>query len=354
MENISSLNETRESSKSRISGLVSELIAELKQREHAMHKDIDECCNRRLQHCRDIMNGCEKKLSNRQRGLPEDVSTDFALMPKALTNIQFDIDTSKLSALQQTIQRFPSVSVKATNAFYTKAKNNLVTVELKATLKGHKDGISDMLVLDEKQGTLASSSWDGSIKVWDKQSNATKCTLRGHSDSVSSICSAPSGHNELISGGWDKLVKVWNRSTGTCELTMSGHTGKVVRVQTFGGEEKTYSVVSCGDDRVIKVWERATGRCVATLAGHTNLVSSLAIWNKANGQDTHIVSGSWDESIKVWSVKDNECRMTLCGHTNTVSALLVAPSSDELISECTTKMHIFKNEFRFFNCYTLN
>ena len=56
--------------------------------------------------------------------------------------------------------------------------------------------------------TLASGSWDKTIRLWDVHSQRQIATLTGHSDWVWSVAFSPDGRT-LASGGLDKTIKLW-------------------------------------------------------------------------------------------------------------------------------------------------
>jgi WD40 repeat protein len=73
-------------------------------------------------------------------------------------------------------------------------------------LTGHTSTV--LSVAFKLDGTrLASSSFDGSIKVWDTASGQELLTLRGHT-AETTVAFSPDG-NWLVSGG-DKTVKLWD------------------------------------------------------------------------------------------------------------------------------------------------
>jgi len=56
---------------------------------------------------------------------------------------------------------------------------------------------------------LASSSQDGTIKLWDAQTGQDTLTLTGHPDRVHNLAFSPDGHR-LASNGPDGSVKIWD------------------------------------------------------------------------------------------------------------------------------------------------
>jgi WD40 repeat protein len=56
--------------------------------------------------------------------------------------------------------------------------------------------------------TLASGSYDNTIKLWNLATGEEIRTLRGHSQSVRSIAISPDGKT-LASGSADNTIKIW-------------------------------------------------------------------------------------------------------------------------------------------------
>jgi WD40 repeat protein len=71
--------------------------------------------------------------------------------------------------------------------------------------------------------TLASASWDQTIKLWDVQTGKELATLKGHTGWVTSVAFSPDGktlasaggeRSEESSGSADRTIKLWDVQTG--------------------------------------------------------------------------------------------------------------------------------------------
>lgn len=71
----------------------------------------------------------------------------------------------------------------------------------------------------------------------------------------------------------DGTVKVWTTSKSHCEFTLSGHKASVNAVR-WGGEGLIYTASS---DRTIKIWSSKDGKLVRTLNEHAHWVNTLAL-----------------------------------------------------------------------------
>ncbi len=75
------------------------------------------------------------------------------------------------------------------------------------TLQGHQNPVISVSISPDGQ-TLASGSWDKTVKLWNVKTGELTRTLQGHQDSVWSVSFSPDGQT-LASGGEDGTVKLW-------------------------------------------------------------------------------------------------------------------------------------------------
>ncbi|WP_427162719.1 trypsin-like peptidase domain-containing protein [Aliinostoc sp. HNIBRCY26] len=212
--------------------------------------------------------------------------------------------------------------------------------------------------------TLASGSWDKTIKIWNIATGQEIRTLNGHSQGVYSVAFSPDGRT-LASGSWDKTIKIWNIATGQLIRTLNGHSDLVESV-AISPDGRT--LASGSQDKTIKIWNIATGQLIRTLNGHSDLVESVAIspdgktlasgsqdktikiWNIATGQEIRtlndpsvisvafspdgrtLASGSQDKTIKIWNMSTGQLIRTLTGHSDWVNSVAFSPDGRTLAS----------------------
>jgi WD40 repeat protein len=135
--------------------------------------------------------------------------------------------------------------------------------------------------------TLASGSFDNTIKLWDTTTGTHRQTLEGHSGLVYSVAFSPDGLT-LASGSHDNTIKLWDITTGTHRQTLAGHSGPVYSV-AFSPDGLTLS--SGSHDHTIKLWDITTGTHRQTLAGHSESVHAVLNEPKSNFQVS--LSNAW-------------------------------------------------------------
>jgi len=200
---------------------------------------------------------------------------------------------------------------------------NLETRQEIATLTGHSDWVLSVTISPDDQ-TLVSGSADGTIKLWNLETRQEIVTLTGHSGNVLSVAFSPNGKT-LASGSADDTIKLWNLETRQEIVTLPGHSNSVDSV-AISPDGKTLASGSADD--TIKLWNLETGQEIATLTGHSDWVLSVAF-----SPDSKILaSGSLDDTIKLWNLETRQEIATLTGHSGNVLSVAFSPDGKILAS----------------------
>jgi len=195
-------------------------------------------------------------------------------------------------------------------------------------LEGHSKSVSSVAFSPDGK-TLASASYDNTIKVWNLQSEKPIATLAGHSSSVYSVAFSPDGKT-LASASYDKTIKVWDLQSQKPIATLAGHSSSVHSV-AFSPDGKT--LASASYDKTIKVWNLQSQKPIATLAGHSNSVSSVAF----SPDGLTLASASWDKTIKLWNLQSQKPIATLADHSEPVNSVAFSPDGLTLASASNDK-----------------
>ncbi len=138
--------------------------------------------------------------------------------------------------------------------------------------------------------TIASSSSDGTVKLWQADTGKFLTSLVGHQGEVRAIAFSDA---LIATGGLDRSIKLW-KLDGTLINTLSGHQDNVYSV-AFSPNGQT--IASASLDKTIKLWTRE-GRLITTLSGHTDGVRSVAF----SPDGALLASASSDRTVILWNL----------------------------------------------------
>lgn len=185
------------------------------------------------------------------------------------------------------------------------------------TINGHSDKVT-CLAISPHEHNLLSGSCDGKIKIWNLSNGKEISTIIEDSDAVLSIAISPDGQT-FVSGKFNSKVKLWNIKTGEEIRTLTKYSQKVssVAISSDG-----YTVAIAGWNNTIQVWPKST------FWGHSESVNSIAI--SSNGQI--LVSASHDQTIIVWNLNTGEEIYTLKGHSDAINCVAISPDGQTVVS----------------------
>ncbi|MGA7937463.1 MAG: hypothetical protein WCA35_28185 [Kovacikia sp.] len=188
-------------------------------------------------------------------------------------------------------------------------------------------------------------------------------TLTGHTHWVWSVAFSPDGKT-LASSSSDCTIKLWDPQTGHCIKTLVGHTQPIRSlvfidplqpVQAVGDEGQPQAshppspiplspvptrladahaspspipqLVSGSDDLTVRLWN-SEGDCLRVLQGHTSWISAVAV----SPDGCLLASGSEDQSVRLWDSRTNHCLRVLQGYNSGVWAVAFSPDGHTLVS----------------------
>lgn len=120
--------------------------------------------------------------------------------------------------------------------------------------------------------------------------------LKGHTKWITSLAFEPAHLNatspRLASSSKDGTVRVWNTATRSCAFTLAGHSSSVNLVRWGGesGENGGGVLYTAANDRTVKIWDGGNGRLIRTLDAHAHWVNTMAL-----STDFILRNGAFDE-----------------------------------------------------------
>jgi len=245
-------------------------------------------------------------------------------------------------ANQQMVQFKNSTTVKEFNNL----EKHSSLVYSRATLTGHKDLIYSIAFSPDGR-TLASTSYDETIKLWDLQSKKEIANLTGPRGYVGGgIAFSPDGQT-LAFASRNKTIKLWDLQSKKEIATLTGHSKEVTKV-VFSPDGQT--LASTGDN-TIKLWkvpsQKESNRQPVPIIG--DLFSRL--WNmqshnfiasfenehftrlsgfSSDGQ-TLIISDSYSGRIIMWDWRQNKKVISTLTGLNKWKSIAFSPDAKSVV-----------------------
>lgn len=195
-------------------------------------------------------------------------------------------------------------------------------------LFGHENVVCDVAISSDNR-LIASSSYDGSVKVWNAETGEEVLTFSGHESTVYCVAFSPDGQ-QIASGGLDRIVKVWHPETGEETLAYRSH---LAHVKSLAFSPDGMLIASASNDGAVRVWNSETGAEVVTPVGHEEDATCVAF----SPDGTQFVSGGQDDVAKLWSTATGKELRTLEGHSDWVTGVAFSRDGRQIVSSSNDK-----------------
>eukprot|EP00004_Rigifila_ramosa_P012092 TRINITY_DN2598_c0_g1_i1.p1 TRINITY_DN2598_c0_g1~~TRINITY_DN2598_c0_g1_i1.p1 ORF type:complete len:461 (-),score=82.87 TRINITY_DN2598_c0_g1_i1:521-1882(-) len=237
---------------------------------------------------------------------------------------------------------------------------NIATGDCEHVFEGHTRILLGLAFSPDGR-VLATSAYDGTIRVWDYTSRACMRIITTKGRRVTFV-----DQNRLLVANDNNMGSVWNVATGFCERTLEGQTNSVLAV---GVSPNGKLVSTASYDCTIRLWNLQNSVCERLFDGHKNYVQRLSfsatgrqlasassdntvyIWDSQTGererslQDTEqvmcvrfspagdiLAAGGWSRAVRIWNPTNGQCLHVLEGHTNPIMALDFSADGKKLLS----------------------
>lgn len=169
--------------------------------------------------------------------------------------------------------------------------------------------------------SLATASWDNSVRIWDFDSGECIATWpTGSSKNCPIALGHVYGQDVALIEGCKNDLEVRTLSTGTQLLAFSEHNADLSAVSC--GRLDGATVVLSGDESGgLFLWDALTGRKIHQLHGHKGRIAATLV---CPDEDLPLgFAADYSHTIKVWDLVSGQCCSALAGHTNGITSLIV-------------------------------
>ncbi|MFX0050910.1 MAG: serine hydrolase [Candidatus Hermodarchaeota archaeon] len=233
-----------------------------------------------------------------------------------------------------------------------------------ANLTGHGGAIWK-IAFSPDDTILASSSRDGSVRLWNISTGETTHLLQGHGFHSFGIDFSSDGLILASAGLDDAKVNLWEISTGmllqtwhntytgghidfspveNSLLTYAQNQSIIIRnvtdgvvTQTLNGHTEQVwtvkfspngSLLASGSAGSIRIWNVSTGNEIRNFSGHSGGTSSIAF----SPDNSLLASGGADYAIKIWDLASGTLLQTLPGQEHEVTAVAFSPTDSSILA----------------------
>ncbi|AGO13679.1 AaceriAGL196Cp [[Ashbya] aceris (nom. inval.)] len=158
-------------------------------------------------------------------------------------------------------------------------------------IKAEKPAEATYLQYHEETSILAVGYADGTIKIWDMQTQTVLIVFHSHNSAVTILRFDQTG-TRLISGSRDATIIVWDlvAETGLCKLR--SHKDAITGIWC----ENDDWLISVSKDGLVKIWDMKVHQCVETHMAHTGECWSLAV------RDNMVITANAESELKLWEL----------------------------------------------------
>ncbi|GMM50977.1 Doa1 protein [Starmerella bacillaris] len=192
-------------------------------------------------------------------------------------------------------------------------------------LLGHTANVS---CLDASGETVASGSWDLSVRVW--QSPESSIVLNKHTQNVWGVKFVSS--SALLTCGADKTIVLWDLNSQSILKVFSGHTDAVRGLAVLSAD----LFASVSNDTTVRIWNFNTGECVHVMHGHTSFIYAIARIN-----EQYLVTSGEDRTLRIWDYQNFQEVQTIVMPSISQWSLSVNSVGDIAVGSSDNSCHIF-------------
>lgn len=157
---------------------------------------------------------------------------------------------------------------------------------------------------------VLTASSDGTARLWDAATGVELAVVGRHELGIWSAAFSADG-GRVVTASQDHTAQLWQAASGQELKVLQGHE-QDVRSAAFSRDGNL--VVTASSDGTARLWDSVSGQQLAILVGHEGWVLSAAF----NADGTRVVTASQDGTARLWNAATGEALVILRGHEGVV------------------------------------
>lgn len=132
----------------------------------------------------------------------------------------------------------------------------------------------------------------------------------------------------LVTGSWDGSINIWNSESEQLEMKIPDTVQRLPGIESVAWHPTENFIASSHLDNVVRIWDATTGTLLHELIGHSKAASAVA-WSP-DGE--WLASSSYDGSVRIWDVDAEETVMLDQVHDAGITDIVWDPDGEQLAS----------------------
>lgn len=149
--------------------------------------------------------------------------------------------------------------------------------------------------------------------------------IQAHELIINNIVVSPNKES-IATCSWDDTIKIWEPNKLSETQKILAHNLGVNDVLFLPNSE---TVISCGKDEKIKIWDIKSKAQLGQFDGHKHWVEAITF----NSSKNILASGSCDNTIKIWDIDKQDCLLTI-ENEEWINDLVFSDDGNYLVANC--------------------